>query len=122
MNPLLFVAALTLLPAEATEPAPSHKAERIVLWATAAADVLTTRMAIIDGAREGNPILNRIIGKRPSTLKLVGAKLAAIAVVEWEVSRLRKQGKHKQAKALYLLSSLMWGYASGFNFANSVFK
>lgn len=113
MNPLLFAVFIALQPN--SMPEPSYKAERIALYVTAAADVLTTRLAIINGAHEGNPAMGKILGRTPSTLKLVAAKAVSIAITEWAARYHRTRGNHRAATFLYWFSAFAWGYASGFN-------
>jgi hypothetical protein len=96
-------------------PSPSYRVERIALYVTAAADVLTTRMAIRNGAYEGNPLLTRIVGKTPSTLKLVAVKAAGIGLVELSAHVLKKRGEHGQARAAYWIMAITNGLVSGFN-------
>jgi hypothetical protein len=97
-------------------PPPSYKAERIAMIVTAATDIITTRMAIINGrGKEGNPLLTPIVGETPSTMKLIGLKAAAIGLIEWGAAYHKRHGRHKLAKFLYHLASFSWGYASGFN-------
>lgn len=109
---LAFLAVVSMTQAL---PVPSYKAERIALYAAAAADILTTRNAIINGGTEGNPLLAPIIGKTPSTLKLVAAKAVSIAITELAARYHRKRGNHGMAKFLYWMSVVSWSYASGFN-------
>ena len=104
-----------LLASTLSLPQPRLKGERIALYLAAASDVLTTRMAFRHGAHEGNPLLTPIIGKTPSTLKLVAVKVASIGVIEYAASYWRRRGRHKVARAIYHLSALSWGYAAGFN-------
>jgi hypothetical protein len=98
-----------------TFEAQRYRGERVALVLTAAADVITTRIAIRNGAQEGNPLLTPIVGKTPSTLKLVAVKAAAIGIIEWSASYWRKRGHPKIASAIYQISALSWGYAAGFN-------
>lgn len=108
--------AATALPADIdTRAVTSMRGERIALYVTAATDILTTRHAIMQGAVEGNPLAVKIVGRTPSTLKLVGLKAASIGLTEWVAARERRKGNYKRAKALYVLSAMSWGYASGFN-------
>jgi len=118
MNVLLFAAVLTLplpAPVGARTPERSFTAERIALYTVAAADVLTTRVAIRNGAFEGNPIARRLVGSTPSTLKLVGLKSAAIGVIELCAWALRKMGHTGQARSAYWVPAVWWGAASGAN-------
>lgn len=116
---LLLASALlasTALPPETDAvTVTSMKAERVAMVVTAATDILTTRHAIQNGATEANPLLRPLIGRTPSTTKLVAVKLAAMALVESLAIRERKRGNYKAAKALYMLTAFSWGYASGFN-------
>lgn len=113
MNPLVFSFALLLPVADA--PPPSYRAERIALVSAAIADTVTTRMAIQNGGREGNGLLARVIGPRPSTLALVGVKLAAIGLIEASTAHLRRKGKHGLARFNYWIATLAWAWASGWN-------
>lgn len=88
---------------------------RIALVAAATADVVTTRIAIRNGGREANGLLTRIIGPQPSTLKLVGVKLAAIGLIEASSAHLRRKGQHGLARANYWIATLAWAWASGWN-------
>lgn len=108
-------AATALPPSTDARAVTSMRGERIALYLTAAADVLTTRHAITRGAREGNPLTARVLGRTPSTLKLAALKAASVGLTEWMAARERRKGHFKRAKALYVLSALSWGYASGFN-------
>lgn len=110
MNVLLFVSLVAFTP-----PQPSFKAERIALYVTAAADIITTRVAIRNGSYEGNPALAKLVGKTPSTLKLIAVKAASIALTEWAARLNVKLGNTDTARYLYWISVVMWGYASGFN-------
>lgn len=119
MNSLLFAAVLTLWQAPplalVSVQERSFTAERVALYATAAADVLTTRLAIRNGAYEGNALLTPIIGKTPSTLKLIGVKAVAVGAIELSAWVLRKHGHVGQARSSYWVPVVRWGVASGAN-------
>jgi hypothetical protein len=104
----LFISTLTL-------PAPSLKIERTLLYTSAVTDIVTTRLAIKNGATEGNPILNKIVGKEPSTLKLIGVKLAAIGIIELLAKHHMNKKQYSKAKYFYFIATYMWFLASGLN-------
>lgn len=112
MNVLLFVVTLTL---PTPVPERGFAAERIALYAVTAADIITTRVAIRNGAYESNALLTPIIGKTPSTLKLIGVKAAAIGVIELSAWVLRKHDHTGQARSAYWVPVVWWGAASGAN-------
>lgn len=93
----------------------SYKVERILLITSATLDIVTTRNAIINGAYEGNPLLNKLVGKKPSTIKLVGVKLFSIGLTEVSANYLKNKGKHNEARFLYWISIISWTYVSGLN-------
>jgi hypothetical protein len=113
MNPLLFSVLVALQPN--SMPEPSYKAERIALYVTAAADIITTRVALHKGSYEGNALLAKLVGRKPSTLKLVAVKAGSIALTEWARRFYVKRGQSDTARFLYWWSVLLWGYASGWN-------
>lgn len=119
MTTLLLASALfasmALPPETDARAVTSMRGERIALYVTAAADVLTTRHAITQGATEGNPLLSPLVGRTPSTVQLVAVKAGAIALIEWLAARARQRGNYKLAKALYQLAAIPWGLVSGFN-------
>jgi hypothetical protein len=94
---------------------PSYTAERIALVLTATADVITTRAAIRNGAIEGNPLLTPLVGKTPSTLKLIAVKAASMALIEAIARWHARNGRYALAKFTYHLAAWSWGYAAGFN-------
>lgn len=98
-----------------TAPQPSYKAERIALYVSAAADILTTRIAIQKGSYEGNPIAAKIVGRKPSTLKLIGLKAVALAVTEWSARNHKKRGEHEYARLLYWITAASAMWVSGWN-------
>lgn len=109
-----------VLPVEQEQIAPmkrerSFTAERIGLYATAATDILTTRLAIRNGAFEGNPIARKIVGTTPSTAKLIGLKAASVGIIELFALALRKQGHTGHARVPYWVATVLWGAASGLN-------
>lgn len=116
MTSLLLASALlasTALPPDLdAQTVTSVKAERIALYVTAATDILTTRHAITRGAVEGNPLAAKMVGRTPSTLKLVALKTAAMGVIEWLAARERRKGNYARAKVLYQLAAIPWGIAS----------
>lgn len=57
-----------------------------VLCLLQAADVYTTLRAIKLGAVEGNPILAKLLGKRPKAAGLLAVKLALTYWIGWELS------------------------------------
>lgn len=85
------------------------------MYLAAAADIALTRDAIRKGAKEGNPLLTPLVGKTPSTLKLIGVKAVSIAVTELAARYHKKRGEHKMAKFLYWISTISWAYAAGWN-------
>jgi hypothetical protein len=119
MTAVLIASALfasTALPPETDARAvTSMKRERTALYVTAATDILTTRHAITRGAVEGNPLVVKMMGHTPSTLKLVALKAGVIGVIEWLAAHERKRGNYKLAKALYVIAAVPWGTASGLN-------
>lgn len=107
---------LSALMAGATPlPPPSLTKERIAFYLTAITDVATTRVAIINGGKEGNRLLAPFIGKTPSTLKLIGAKAISILLTELAVKHYRGKKNYKLAKFLLEWSAYLWGLASGSN-------
>jgi hypothetical protein len=111
MNSVIFAAFLLIAPVQAPVKEESYKAERIAVAVTAVTDILTTQVAIKNGANEGNKLLI----PKPTTLKLVGVKLAAISVLELSAAFQKKRGQHGRAKAMYWMTAVLWGLASGFN-------
>jgi hypothetical protein len=115
MNSVIFAAFLLIAPVQAPVKEESYKAERIAVAVTAVTDILTTQVAIKNGANEGNKLLIPFVGRKPTTLKLVGVKLAAISVLELSAAFQKKRGQHGRAKAMYWMTAVLWGLASGFN-------
>lgn len=115
MNPLLFVAALSLLPPVATDPGlrpeRGFTSERVAMYSTAALDVVSTELALSRGGKEGNPVL----GERPNLSALVAVKAGSIAVTELAAHYLRKQGHLGRARFLYWVSAVLWGTAGVLN-------
>jgi hypothetical protein len=119
MQGLTALLILTLqVPSEApvvVPPKDTFRIERAALYTSAAADIITTRIAIRNGAFEGNPLLTPIIGKQPSTAKLLGVKAVSIAITELTAGYLRKKGEQGRAKAAYWISTVLWTFAAGMN-------
>lgn len=111
----MLLIASALLASQLVIPPPSYKAERIALYITAITDIATTRVAIINGGKEGNRLLAPFIGKTPSTLKLISAKAVSILLTELAVKHYRGKKNYKLAKFLLEWSAYLWGLASGSN-------
>lgn len=107
--------AAALLASTLSLPAPSFTADRVAFYAAAAADVITTELALHRGHREGNPLLTPIIGEHPRLLTVVAIKAGAIGLVEAVAAWHRRHGRYGWARAMYRLGTVLWVAAAAAN-------
>ena len=85
----------------------------VLLCLAQAADVYTTLRGVKAGAVEANPVLVKLLGKRPG-LALLAIKLAVVAWVGYAIDGMGWQADNAYLSAMIVLT-LVLGYAAHSN-------
>jgi hypothetical protein len=116
MNVLIFAAALAIplsSPVPAIEPnTPRLTGARVAMYTAAALDIVSTKYVLANGGRETNALL----GRQPSTGKLLAFKAVMLAVNDATGQYLLRKGKVGQAKFVYWFAAGVGFLASAWNF------